>query len=366
MRALLVAVSAIAVVSEAGANGIDRAPLRGSAVYEAPSPSYPVDMVPRAYPQPVAVEPGLPPRSAFVPPPRDDWSLPFIFEFGARYWYSFGNLRKRIYDFPESSRTMISRLTYNGLSTHSAEVFARADHPTGLLLKGYGGLTGIQKGALKDEDFPPFIDPYSATLSDQRGGHLNYAVADIGYTVYRTPQASIAGIAGYTFFGQKASAYGCRQTATNPFICSPEIDGTTLAITEMANFHALRLGVAGELTLFDRLRFNAEAAWLPYTKVNGADVHWLRIGSNPGDFTGPIREDGRGDGFQVEATVAWQATKNFSVGAGWRYWHLDTKGNADFGGHVVGVPAAAQPLYFTTDRQGFFVQAAYRLCGACL
>ena len=123
----------------------------------------------------------------------------------------------------------------------------------------------------------------------------------------------------------------------------------------------MRLGIAGEVTLFDRLRFNAEAAWLPLVKANGTDGHWLRIGSNPGDFRGLIPQDGRGDGFQVEASVAYQATKNFSIGAGWRYWHLQTKGIADFGGNVIEVPAAAQPLTFTTDRSGFFAHAAYRL-----
>jgi outer membrane protease len=351
-RALLVALSAVAVVSEAGANGIDHAPLRGSAVYEAPS--YPVDLPPGAYPEPVEVEPGLPPPGSFVPPPRETASLPFTFEVGGRYWYSFGNLKKSLYDIPESSQFLISRLTYNGLAAHSGELFARADHPTGFLVKGYVGLTGMQKGTLNDEDFSPFIDPYSSTMSTQKGGHLNYATIDLGYTVYRTPQASLAGIVGYNYLGQKANAYGCVQVATNPFVCAPAIDDTTLAITEQANFHSLRLGVAGELILFDRLRFNAEAAWVPFVKATAQDTHWLRS-----DFISAIPENGRGEGLQVEASMAFQATQNLSIGAGWRYWHLDTKGNAEFAS-AVGAAVPAQPLNFTTDRSGFFLQAAYR------
>jgi hypothetical protein len=355
-RVLLVALSAV-VVSEAGANGIERAPLRGSAVYEAPS--YPVDLAGRSYSQPVAVEAGPPAQASFVPPPPEPASLPFRFEIGARYWYSFGNLSKRLYDFPESSASMVSRLTYKGLSAHSGEVYARADHPTGFLIKGYGGLTGIQKGTLNDEDFTPFIDPYSSTMSNQRGGHLNYTTVDVGYTAYLTPLVSVSGIVGYNYLGQQANAHGCQQVATNPFVCIPEIAGNTLVITEQSNFHSLRLGIAGELTLFDCLKIGAEAAWLPYVKANGSDSHWLRIGTNPGDFTGAFPQDGRGDGFQAEATIAYQV-KNFSIGAGWRYWVMQTKGIADFGGHVVGVPAAAQPLTFNTDRSGFFVQASYR------
>ena len=185
-RALLVALSAVAVTSQAGANGIDRAPLRGSSVYEAPS--YPVDVVPGAYRQPIVVEPDPLAQPIAVGPPVPAASLPFRFEVGGRYWFSFGNLTKRLYDFAESSPEMVSRLTYKGLSAHSAELFARADHPTGLLIKGYVGLTGMQKGFLNDEDFTPFIDPYSSTMSTQRGGHLNYATADLGYTMWITPR----------------------------------------------------------------------------------------------------------------------------------------------------------------------------------
>ena len=57
---------------------------------------------------------------------------------------------------------MVSRLTYKGLSAHSAELFARADHPTGFLVKGYAGLTGMQKGWLNDEDFTPLSIPIPA------------------------------------------------------------------------------------------------------------------------------------------------------------------------------------------------------------
>ena len=358
-RALLVALSAVAVTSQAGANGIDRAPLRGSSVYEAPSD--PVDVVPGAYRQPVVVEPDPLPQPLAVGPPVPAASLPFRFEVGGRYWFSFGNLTKRLYDIAELSPEMVSRLTYKGLSAHSAELFARADHPTGLLMKGYAGLTGMQKGWLNDEDFTPFIDPYSSTMSSQRGGHLNYAIADLGYTMWITPRASVSALVGYSYIGQEASAYGCWQIGGNPFVCQPAIDNKTLVITEQTNFHSMRLGIAGEVTFFDRLRFNAEAAWLPFVKANGTDAHWLRIGNQFGDFRGPLPQDGRGDGFQVETSVAFQATKNFSIGAGWRYWHLQTKGIADFGGQVIGFPAAAQPLTFTTDRSGFFAQAAYRM-----
>jgi hypothetical protein len=221
-RALLVALSAVAVTSQAGANGIDRAPLRGSSVYEAPS--YPVDVVPGAYRQPVVVEPDPLAQPIAVGPPVPAASLPFRFEVGGRYWFSFGNLTKRLYDIAESSPEMVSRLTYKGLSAHSAELFARADHPTGLLIKGYVGLTGMQKGWLNDEDFTPFIDPYSSTMSSQRGGQLNYGAADLGYTGgSRRARASPPSSATATSARRRAPMAAGRSAATPSSVSPPSI-----------------------------------------------------------------------------------------------------------------------------------------------
>jgi hypothetical protein len=256
---------------------------------------------------------------------------------------------------------MVSRLSYAGLDAHAAEAFARVDHPIGLLVKGHVGLTGLDKGTLTDEDFAFAGFPYSSTMSDQRGGDLRYATIDVGYTFWKTPRVGLAGFAGYNYLGERASAYGCEQTATNPFVCVPAIADTILAITEDAGFHSMRLGIAAELTLFDRLKIAAEAAWIPLTKVNASDVHWLRLGSSPGDFSGPIPEAGRGDGVQLEATLSYRATKHFSFGVGARYWRLETEGTAEFNGAVVGIAAASQPLDFVTERYGLFVQGAYRL-----
>jgi hypothetical protein len=125
-RALLVALS-VALVSEAGANGVERAPLRGSAVVAAPS--YPVDFAPPMHPEPVPV--AVAPPVHWVPPVTDPAVLPFRLEVGGRYWFSFGKLAKSLYDLPSSSGMIVSRLTYEGLTSHSGEIFARADHPIG-------------------------------------------------------------------------------------------------------------------------------------------------------------------------------------------------------------------------------------------
>ena len=39
---------------------------------------------------------------------------------------------------------------------------------------------------------------------------------------------------------------------------------------------------------FDRFRLSVDAAWVPYAWLYGSDTHWLRVGNQPGDFTGPL------------------------------------------------------------------------------
>jgi hypothetical protein len=360
MRGPWLALVPLAVfVTEAGAQGLERASLRGSAIQHTPAHS--VDFSPRLAPeQPVHVPP--PPQPYPTAFPVDEPSLlPFRIEFGGRYWYSSGSLAKNLFDLPQSSAGVVSRLTYDGLSAHTAEIFGRLDHPVGLMLKGHIGLAGLRSGSLNDEDFAPFIEPYSSTMSGQRDGKLHYATADVGYTFWRSPFLSFAGFAGYNYLGEKVNAYGCDQAATNPFICVPSISANVLAITEDASFHSMRLGIAAEFRFFDRFKLSAEAAWLPLVKVNATDTHWLRLGNQDGDFRGPIPEGGRGDGVQLEAVLSFQANKHFSLGVGARYWQMETEGTAEFAGNVVGFVASSQPVKFETERYGLFVQGAYRL-----
>ena len=108
-----------------------------------------------------------------------------------------------------------------GLSAHSAELFARAD-PTGFLVKGYAGLTGMQKGWLNDEDFTPFVDPYSSTMSTQRGGNSTTRPPT---SVIRcgSPRASVSALVGYSYIGQEAPMAAGRSAATRSSVSLPSI-----------------------------------------------------------------------------------------------------------------------------------------------
>jgi hypothetical protein len=282
----------------------------------------------------------------------------FEVEFGARYWVSSGTTAKELFDF--SGASMVSRLTYSNITAQTGESFVRADHWSGAFAKGYLGIGPTTGGQLKDEDFPPFIVPQSATTSNLQDGALTYGAVDVGYNFLRGPRYRLGAFAGYHYYHETLNAVGCVQIATNPDVCDPAISSSILGITNDGVWHSLRLGLNGELMITDRLKLSGEAAWLPYTLLSSSDTHWLRL-NQPGGFSMEVPENGTGNrGYQLEAILSYQITEALSVGAGGRYWHMETSGNSDFTNSIFGGFGATQPLNFKTDRYGGFLQAALR------
>jgi hypothetical protein len=215
------------------------------------------------------------------------------------------------------------------------------------------------RGTLQDEDFPPVIDPYSSTDSQQGNGSLGYATADVGYNFVRSGNATLGFFMGANFVDQSVSGYGCAQTATNPDICVPEIDDSVKVITQHNQGLSARLGLVAEARLGDWVKISGNAAALPFVSLGGTDAHWLRICSDPDCFTGPIPEDGTGWGYQLEAMLSFQVTRAFNLGVGGRYWHMQTKGDTHFEDHIVDSTASPQPVKWSFDSYGLLVQGSY-------
>jgi outer membrane protease len=350
MRRLAFLSAFVSLAGAASAQDFDDAVLRGSSGFEPAAPVYAADAAGPSYP----IDADAP-----VAPPAALPGLPAIREFrvelGARYWYSNGSFAKNLYDDPRFSNNLNSRLTFSSLTGQSYELFGRIEHASGVFLKGFVGLGSIGGGTLTDEDFPPALVPYSSTTSDQRGGRLRYLTVDYGYDVLNQPNYRVGAFVGYNYMSETANAYGCVQTAGNPEICIPAIPSSVLGITEDAAWHSLRLGIAADVLLFDRLRLGGDAAWVPYTHMVSTDTHWLRT-----DIFSPIPESGSGNGVQLEAFAAYQLTDCWSLGVGARYWHMQASGKIALEDAEQFIYAMAQPGTFTTDRFGVFAQAAYR------
>ncbi len=311
------------------------------------------------------VFPSLPPLAAPLTPVPDinyftaDPYATVQYEVGARYWFGKAKTGKSLYGAPVLD-ALVSRLTYSDMTTNSGEIYGRISSSYGWFLKGYLGLGAMSAGTLQDEDFPPGITPYSSTISQQRGGYLDYASVDVGYNFVRGGDFNLGAFVGYHFFNEVVDAYGCAQTAGNPDVCQPTIPGGIEVISQNNRWQSVRVGLNGSVTFAERFKFTADAAWLPYVSLQGADSHFLRIGNQIGDFTGAIPETGTGTGYQFEAALSYQVTPRTSIGVGGRYWHMQTNGSSDFAGREVGVLTFDQPVSWKTDIFGVFVQASYK------
>jgi hypothetical protein len=304
--------------------------------------------------------------SGAAPASAGDWTFhaleapsSYTGEVGLRFWYGKAKTGKNLYD--PSGSFLVSRLTYDNLSMFSAEAYGRFDLNTGWFVKGLVGGGGFRKGTLTDEDFPPGIAPYSATLSTLDDSFPFYASFDVGYNVFRGPDFRVGAFVGYNHLHEVVSAEGCGQIATNPFICGFfTIPETFKVITQDNNWNSLRVGLNGDVDITPRLKLGVDAAWLPMVWLRGADAHWLRISTLAGDFSGPIPEDGTGWGYQLEGVLSYRVTDYITVGVGGRYWHMQTNGVTHFEGKVNGFVAAPQPVDWKTDNYGVFLQAGLK------
>jgi len=199
-----------------------------------------------------------------------------------------------------------------------------------------------------DLDFGPGHDvPYSNTLSNVEND-IAYGIVDVGYAVWRGPSHSVTPFAGYAHFEQDMTGLGCSQIA-NPYSdCAPPFPGRVRGIEEDDTWEALRLGVAANVEVAERITLEGEAAYLPYVSFSGIDDHILRNLLSP--------EDGEGTGVQLEAAVSYALTDAFSVGVGGRYWAMwTTSGTVNFGGFGIIIP-----MRYASEQAQLFVQGSYK------
>jgi hypothetical protein len=263
------------------------------------------------------------------------------FEFGARYWYSIG---RNGYDYyaDTTSAFLVSRLTYGQLTASSGELYFRGDIPWGFFIKGFVGAGSVGGGRLIDEDFPPFLVPYSQTTSST-SGTLSYGTADIGYSVIRQPSFRLGGFVGYARWNEAVTASGCTQIATNPDVCMPvPLPASIPVINETDNWNLLRAGGTVDVMLGERVKLTADAAYV-HAYQKAVDNHYFTFGVD--------QASGKGNGFQLDGIVAYQMTDAFGLGLGGRWWHLNTNATDSFD----------QLLTYRTDRYGVFLQGNYKL-----
>jgi hypothetical protein len=278
---------------------------------------------------------------------------PWVYEIGARYFYSSAKNWYDLYNNPNPAQ-LNSRLTYDGLNANSGEAFFRIDSPSAIFVKGYIGGGSFRKGRLYDEDFPPAVSPYSQTISDT-SGKLQYGNIDVGYGFYdsrgiatSTP-VRFGAFLGYHYWHEKVDAYGCTQIANSTpcgvgnVLPTRAVGSGVLVVTENDTWHSFRAGGIVDIWFTPALKFTAEAA---YARVwqKALDTHYLTFGSDPTTATG--------NGVQLEGILSYQLTPLFNVGIGARWWHFNTTGNETM---------FNQLIKYQTERYGVFLQGSMKL-----
>jgi opacity protein-like surface antigen len=276
-------------------------------------------------------------------------------EVGTRLWFSSGlaGALDPFLDNPPPG-TYGSRLTFSNLDAISGETFGRVEHSSGFFVKGYLGAGGILNAKLNDEDSfdgdAATLGAYSNTLASATG-HIGYATIDAGYDFFRVSGAKLGAFLGYNYYAQAINSYGCSQLAGSA-ICVPAFPSNLLGPTENDNYNSLRVGLTSQITLIDRLKLTAEAAYVPLVAYSGLVNHLPTQ-------TFYLASSNSGDGVMLEATLDYAITDAWSVGIGGRYWawnintgQLNIVSLTNGTGHALaGVDA---------ERYGMFLQTSYR------
>lgn len=252
----------------------------------------------------------------------------------------------------ENRNQLFSILTWPDQDGIAPEAFARLEHRSGWFVKGTFGGLDIRSSRMHDEDTAEAMAPgsYSNTVSVTKNGRTLYGTLDLGLLLEKTSGGDLGAFVGYGYYSQHLNAYGCRQVASNTVAChASTIPSSTLVGSEHEEWDAVRLGLAGRLSLTERLKFSGEVAWLPYARFKATDNHWLRPSINP------IRQRGSGSrGFQLETSLIFAVSRHWDIGAGVRYLSLEADGYTQF-------PAAPtrSRMEFTSQRTTAFLQTAY-------
>src|SRR5262249_30805869 len=315
--------------------------------------------------------PGSAAAMPFKAPPINSpsgWTM----EAGARYVYGWGRFQKDhgtgLSDGSTVPNGMVtSRLTYDNMQTNTSEVFGRINTPWNVFVKGFAGVGVTDRGHQNDEDSFVFIPgngtaPYSNSFSDKVEGHLNYAVADVGYDFIKGASHKVGAFVGYSFLDQALNRFTCVQIANlDKGSCTAPGEAPTppnvVRFQEIDKWHALRVGVAGEMMLADRVKLGGEVAYLPFVHFDGLDNHFRKV-----IVQFPATSNG-GHGVQAEALLSYYVTDRLSFGVGGRYWGLwTTDGQMRFA-EVGSPPGPARFFRGAFEQAGVFVQTAYLFGG---
>jgi hypothetical protein len=267
--------------------------------------------------------------------PAEKQPSPFVFEAGARYWYSSGSMNFGFSNGNPLFGSPTSTLDWLRLTGHSGEAFARLDHiPSGVFAKGVFGLGVVGDGSIVDKDFFAGQFKFSDTTSDVTSGRMSFAMFDVGWAFYPVPEIRVGFFAGYHYWNERVTANGLLCNQVSIIGCSAP--GVMLVGSETEVFHyeptwhAARLGFESKIMFADRWSVSGEVAAVPYAALRNKDSHLLRTDLGPSPNV--ITDSRYAFGVEAELFVNYAVTPNIEISGGVRYWGLRSQsGGVRFG-----------------------------------
>ncbi|MCW5713331.1 MAG: porin family protein [Bauldia sp.] len=271
----------------------------------------------------------------------------WAFEAGTRTWAGVSRFAWDLYH-PYVAGEQLSRIDFQG-PLLAGEAFLRAANGGRLFVNALFGTGATIGGTLIDDDYPPFTDPFSQTLSVLGNGRTTHASVDVGLTLGEGERWAAGAFAGVGALLERYAAFGCEQLAGGA-PCAVTIPAFVPVITQTSIWGTLRVGVIGQVSLTDRLWLRGEATAIPLAFFASEDNHWLRPDINPLPLLG------RGYGIELQATLTYEVNETFSIGVGTRFGQLVAPGTAYF-------PGIEEPQTTTSRRSGVFLQMSHTFGG---
>lgn len=255
------------------------------------------------------------------------------FEFGVRYWYSWG-----------AQNFNVDTSSYNTRdNAHLGELHLRIDdQATRTYVKGLAGYSAAIDGSFDSAGL-------TGAIND---GHIGYIGADIGWNALGDANIGLAGLLGYLYWNDspRTSRESFTVAATSDDIPYDPITGQTFvpmdSLDNDFNIHALRLGLSGRVELGDMFDFTAELAAVPYANVSGTlGAHGVGtfvcppLGNICSVAASETAVSGWGYGGMGEAFIGITPIDNLTFRLGARAWYLQGTTDATYQQAAIGDPS---------------------------
>ena len=284
-------------------------------------------------------------RGSFFEEPRDwsgmgDEDDALEFEFGLRYWYSWG---------AQSFSVDGSSVDTND-TTHLGELHLRIDDAsTRSYLKGIAGYSIAISG-----DYTTPLSSGSIT-----GGQVAYAGADFGWYAAGDGDSGVGFLAGYQYWNDSPRTdrdnYALVSSADDVSYNEDTGDWSVGAdgVEREIKIHALRLGLTARAEVADVFDISAELAAIPYASIGGIMGGGVPEGSFSGSGcdvlppggcapvdvrTSEVGIEGWGYGGTAEVVAGFRPAENIKISFGGRAWYLQGTYDATYSAAQITAP----------------------------